>query len=835
MKHLRASFSWISMVPVILGLVVVLSALMPAQDVNKQHIVKDWSTHHLVFSKAGTKNEAIERGTYDRWLKIVNDPRYIMQQEERSAAPQAAVTLPAARAEDSPRTEVREGPEAQQDREAGVGIAPARAEEDAGQLPGGRLRGLVKALIPPPVQLSGAKSDLTSASPDATKKKKPPKNRLKKDWSEDMQSTTGTAGAIGATTGMGQFPATYSTSTTTPNCSDFAIFNTGLAGTSTQPNVIAYNNLYSSCSSSPSTYFAYNTTASGNGATPVLTSIALSFDGTQFAFVQNVPNPTAASGTATAGTSVPTSGDSVVVGGTTYTWTSSSTPATANLMSTSGLTLVYEIAQTFYAALTGNTANCPPNNASHCIGTGTTANSSVNATYPAESTTVTATASCGVGTCGNTVVWKANQSAAELTFSPNGDLGGGAGTAGVGGGTLVLVRIGAGGTLTAPTAPTAVSPSSYSSCTAPCMTAIQLSGSLISSTLGPTDTYSSPFYDYPTNTLWVGDDSGGLHQITNVFSNSSSPATPTETTSSGWPVAVNLSASLGGPVFDPVSTNVFVGDYALSANSICFPESGPSTIPCGYLYAVTPAGAVTQSAELDYNFGIADAPLLDPTVGEVFAFVGADNSTACANSGPCAGVYQLPTTFGADSSGTEAQVGAGYEFLLSGAFDNAYLTTGTGNLYVVGNTGPANNTLYQIPITSDVMGTSANTGPVVATNYTNGFYSAGQQVTEFYNTSAGGDNIFLSVLAFGSPTTGFCGTTLSEAIGCIEGFNVTSGIINGSTTPTGALPEEGGTSGIVIDNGVAGASNIYFSTLLDQTGCTGGTGGCAVQTTQLAP
>ncbi|MGA2359654.1 MAG: hypothetical protein ABSF66_11685 [Terriglobales bacterium] len=43
-----------------------------------------------------------------------------------------------------------------------------------------------------------------------------------------------------------------------------------------------------------------------------------------------------------------------------------------------------------------------------------------------------------------------------------------------------------------------------------------------------------------------------------------------------------------------------------------------------------------------------------------------------------------------------------------------------------------------------------------------------------------------------------------------------------------------GTSGIVVDNGATGAQNIYFSTLLNQT-CTGGTGGCAIQTSQSAP
>ena len=74
--------------------------------------------------------------------------------------------------------------------------------------------------------------------------------------------------------------------------------------------------------------------------------------------------------------------------------------------------------------------------------------------------------------------------------------------------------------------------------------------------------------------------------------------------------------------------------------------------------------------------------------------------------------------------GTEqpvGQFGASAEFFLSGAFDNIYFTsedscgdsgcTPTGNLYVGGNTvGPA--TLYQIPITANVMG-AANVGPVL--------------------------------------------------------------------------------------------------------------------------
>ena len=149
---------------------------------------------------------------------------------------------------------------------------------------------------------------------------------------------------------------------------------------------------------------------------------------------------------------------------------------------------------------------------------------------------------------------------------------------------------------------------------------------------------------------------------------------------------------------------------------------------------------------------------------------------------------------------------------------------------MVGNTGPANNTLYQVSINNDVMSPSTTAGPVVSNSYTKGYYSAGLQVAEFY---AGGTNdyIFLSVLAFGVPS-GCTSPSLNN--GCVLGFNVNSGTISGSTTPTGATGEAGGTSGIVVDSGAAGAQNIYFSTLLNQT-CTGGTGGCAIQTSQSAP
>jgi hypothetical protein len=152
---------------------------------------------------------------------------------------------------------------------------------------------------------------------------------------------------------------------------------------------------------------------------------------------------------------------------------------------------------------------------------------------------------------------------------------------------------------------------------------------------------------------------------------------------------------------------------------------------------------------------------------------------------------------------------------------------------VVGNTGPANNTLYQVTITNNAIST-VTTGPVVSNNYNKGYYAAGLQVAEFDNGT--NDYIFLSVLAFGAPFgSAACGTA-TLVNGCVIGYDVTNGTISGSTTPTGATVEAGGTSGIVVDSGAAGAQNIYFSTLLNQT-CTtsGGTGGCAIQTSQSAP
>jgi hypothetical protein len=106
----------------------------------------------------------------------------------------------------------------------------------------------------------------------------PPPNPLKRDWNISL--------GPGATVGAGNYPAKFSFDITTANCGnaaqpDFVVFNTSVA-TSSQATIVAYDNLYTGCAtgSVPSTYWAYNTGGS------VVTSVTLSLDGSQVAFIQ---------------------------------------------------------------------------------------------------------------------------------------------------------------------------------------------------------------------------------------------------------------------------------------------------------------------------------------------------------------------------------------------------------------------------------------------------------------------------------------------------------------------------------------------------------------------
>lgn len=300
--------------------------------------------------------------------------------------------------------------------------------------------------------------------------------------------------------------------------------------------------------------------------------------------------------------------------------------------------------------------------------------------------------------------------------------------------SLVLLKWAAfTGQVQTPATPTSVSPSGYLGCTAPCMTTLSL---------GANDSNSSVFYGYSTDTAFVGDDNGVLHQFTGVFK-----GTPTEVTGGGWPATVSIHA-LSNSAYDG-STSAYVGD------------SG------GVVYWVdTATGAATASARLDYGPGIVQGPTIDAAAGSVYVVSSKDGASSTT-----AGFFQLPTNFAAAAIGTEVTLGAattGSTPMYDGGFNDDYFfsANNTGAVFVCGNPG-GDPTLYRIPITSGVIG-AAVAGPVLS-----GTSSVKcSPVTDIFNPIATGAGLpeewaFLSVHGNGTPSG--CG-----GVSCVMNFRTTS-------------------------------------------------------------
>ena len=142
----------------------------------------------------------------------------------------------------------------------------------------------MSARLPQPADAVAAELRRVSASVRARNKP------LRRDWAENMNS--------GASVGAGNYPAKFAFSITTASCAsdpqpDFVVYGTGLQGSTTQATIVAYDNLYSSCSGTvPTVYWAYNIVTGATGTTggTVTTSPVFSLDGTQVAFVQTNPS-----------------------------------------------------------------------------------------------------------------------------------------------------------------------------------------------------------------------------------------------------------------------------------------------------------------------------------------------------------------------------------------------------------------------------------------------------------------------------------------------------------------------------------------------------------------
>ncbi len=205
-------------------------------------IPEDWSHRHVVFSNPGTEQEAIQSGRHSQWQKVVNDPRYVLQQLKKNLPVQGPAAVDA-------EYRTRWDSEA-----AGVREPVEKSADD--------------------LFTFGGTQRHERPSPFTRRIKQP---SIMKDWNMSLGGTGLAAG---------HYPAKYSTlGAAGASCSDYVVFPTGAAGSTTQATIVAFTSLYvgtGGCAGGPSVDWAYNT---GTGATANLSPV-LSLDGTQVAFVQ---------------------------------------------------------------------------------------------------------------------------------------------------------------------------------------------------------------------------------------------------------------------------------------------------------------------------------------------------------------------------------------------------------------------------------------------------------------------------------------------------------------------------------------------------------------------
>jgi hypothetical protein len=323
------------------------------------------------------------------------------------------------------------------------------------------------------------------------------------------------------------------------------------------------------------------------------------------------------------------------------------------------------------------------------------------------------------------------------------------------------------------------------------------SGTVATVTLSGNVTNSAPFVDYDDDLAYVGDNSGNLYRIKNVFCTTAaciaSPAGPSIDTA--WATnPVNLAATvLTPPVADFVTGNIYIG----GAN--------------GNLYVRNSAngGSVTGSPVAVGNAnqgGVTDAPILDRTGANgnelVYAFAGDDTGVTGALNAAVAVQVQVSLSTHNVGTVTRQNIGAANrQPIHMGAPNDAYYTAvGTARLYVCGvSAGGGSRHIFRIPFGANlVIGAPVDLGTLAA-----GSNQSCSPLTEFNNGT--NDRLFLTL-----------GTTRALNDYLITSDLASSTCPNGATclrqsTNTGAATDL--TSGIVIDNGATGTAqgaNIYF-------------------------
>jgi hypothetical protein len=352
------------------------------------------------------------------------------------------------------------------------------------------------------------------------------------------------------------------------------------------------------------------------------------------------------------------------------------------------------------------------------------------------------------------------------------------------------------------------------------------SGTATNLTLGSTgDTLSSPFVDYNNDVAYVGNDSGTLFRVKDVFCTTPaciSGGTPAPSLDASWGLGGVLATTCPGKLTGPVvagTGNIFVG----CSN--------------GTLYGFTPAGVAISGSPLTVGSGgstggIVDPPLVDVVNG--FLYVVAGNSSG---TGTPSILVQASTASFTTPAPVIATLGAGGHFNLHApTFNEAYFTSpfssvanvqGTVNGGTTGSTGNTSNwqiyewadsgvvgspaTLYGVGFNSSSHDMTA--GP--ASNFiriTSSLDAEFSPLTQLLN--GGTDQLFVSALLAATTPPNTIVYNLTDFPGLFPN------VFPNPPGAAGATATEGsGTTGIVVDNvsGQAQASSIYFGALVANT------------------
>ena len=313
------------------------------------------------------------------------------------------------------------------------------------------------------------------------------------------------------------------------------------------------------------------------------------------------------------------------------------------------------------------------------------------------------------------------------------------------------------------------------------------------------DTLSSPFVDYANDVAYIGNDSGVLFRVINVFCTTSaciSGGTPAPSLDPTWGTAGAL--TVGGTCVGKLTGAVVDGG------------TGHILVGCsdGLIYGFDSTGASIGTAVTVGNGtatgGVVDPPMIDAVNHFLYGVSGASTGGTSvivqAKTTDLTGVVTTPLGLGGSHSLHSPAFNSGYFSSLNPThwllYEWALSSTGI-NIELYGATFTAGHIMDSTISASDKIQIGGSS-PVDFS-----------PVTEFLNGA--NDQVFVSGLTVASPNF-------------IEyNMNAFLALFPTSFPPAGATgataTETGGTSGIIVDNtsGSAQASSIYFGNLGSNT------------------